>query len=543
MANSLTDWLAAKVASCIQAPDTHSKALQDRQSLLEDIAFVRGAKGQINRFFAPQIIQEAQKEVQRLGGEPSRIDGQNGVEDRTNNSTPLWAIVADKSNFVHVQFSSPCVARFNSTKARQLISLRGAIISLKSFRPSVSFLPSLLDNRQHKSGPFAPLLPVRLNLLLEIESFEVLGSINEVTFWQANDLQATLLSKERDTPSFKQWFKMIEKITPREQHKVKKVKAEAGAMDMDLDPSSSNSKNSTNSSSGSASAAFMAETVVPSPYQRPTSRKQEEKEMNSQASFTVKKEKSAWGDFTLSQFDDEFGLDAAASQLIERHEQGLGNGQEEEARIADSFDRMFPPTTLDTTTTTGKNRESSQNKSTQKEQEDSSQAETLPATYPTNSNAQGSSNLEVSMGVLKEETISIRPRSVTENTSFPFSLLINEESLGPEAIRENKEIPKPNEEIAVKPLFASLTRVGQRSSRESSTQTEEVRSSSAPILGSQQHPAKTNDMASRRERGLTAAPIESSESTKWTNTIRKLTSEEIKERDRTHSSRIDLIAD
>lgn len=563
MANSLTDWLAAKVSSCVQAPDHHFKTLRDKQSLLEDIAFARGAKVQIRRFFAPRYLQEAQSELQDLiekEGNAQQVTFENVSDDGC-----LWAEVADKVNYVHVRFSGPCVARFNSRYARELISLRGTIISLKSFRPSISLLPSLLENRQRIDGPFAPLQSVRPALFLEIESFEVVGAINEVIFWQANELQTALLNKEGDASLFKQWFKAVRRLTIKEQQtKAKKTKvkveadADAEADDMNLDPSSSHSQ-----LSAISSAAFITESMPP-PFQRavpPPKQDSQEEKTNSQASSTIKKEKSPWGDFTLSQ-DDEFGLDAAASQLIERHEQGIEEeGEEEEPRIVNSFDSMFPAPTLELTTERRKSaleeqddRDALRTKSIESMQEIPSQVETLPATYPTSLIAREESSPNDASGISQKETTSIRPPSVTDNTSFPFSLLINEESLGPEAKSENEKRPtkrlnEDNDEedvdLAFKPSHPYTKRVGKRSRREFSTQTEdagEARCQSAPIQGSRQHAAMT-DLPQRRERGITTAPFDSSEANKWNNNIRKLTLEEIKERDRTYSSRVDLIVD
>lgn len=106
MANSLTDWLATKVLSSWESFDSAFETDQDKQSLLDDVAYLKGAKVQIIRFFAPQSVIEAEKELQ--SGEHDEE-----MRDLGESDVDLWACVSDRQHHVHVRFSHHCVNRFN----------------------------------------------------------------------------------------------------------------------------------------------------------------------------------------------------------------------------------------------------------------------------------------------------------------------------------------------------------------------------------------------------------------------------------------------
>jgi hypothetical protein len=111
MANSLNDWLAARVSSQIQ---TLSKPLsRDRVSLLDDIPFIKGQKVQILRFFTPQAALDANIQLNlsptSKGSTPHRSLQDDGEQA---DDYPLWAVVGDRVHSVYALFSQSCVARF-----------------------------------------------------------------------------------------------------------------------------------------------------------------------------------------------------------------------------------------------------------------------------------------------------------------------------------------------------------------------------------------------------------------------------------------------
>lgn len=249
-----------------------------------------------------------------------------------------------------------------SNYARELISLSGSIVILRKFRPSISFVPSILENKRNRRGPFAPLEPSRPTLLLEIESFEVLGSINEVIFWDTRSLQSSLLSEEfaLRNRSFKAWFRQVDKIFSSEERRREKRRQRVANGDASSTPSGSrNAANDTvsNTSAKTRMVSNSAETTspyVPPPFQRPSSlikgphssKKSKEKEKSQSSTHSL----NPWGDFELSMGgDDDFGIAAAASQMLDRHSQGGVGGQEDIDIDIDSFDPLsVSPLGLDT---------------------------------------------------------------------------------------------------------------------------------------------------------------------------------------------------
>ena len=335
-------------------------------------------------------------------------------------------------------------ARF-STRSRELISLSGAIVSLKSFRPSISWLPSLLEGNQRSCGPFAPAVPLEATLLLQIESFEVLGSINEVIFWDTTALQATLLQHARpEAKLFQRWFQRVEKAMIREHKRAERVASYSKQANSSASQAVEE-RSSDGGPSGSAASAALSSLPPPPPFQQPAwprHRQPVKRQRDSSSgpgssapSTQSKRAKldAAWGDFSLSHLDDEFGLDAAASQLLERHTQGQGSA------LDDSTDRLFPSLSSYDSLLGGEmlsdddgEREIDGNAAIDVQ----SSAATLPPTYPLNVLEAGAAQ------ALLGEGSTVRPPSITDTTSLPFSFLLDGEAEAVETEAEGAARPE-----------------------------------------------------------------------------------------------------
>ena len=109
MANSLTDWLAAKVAACISPPSpTRVTGREESETLLGDVAFTSGPKVQIHRFFTAQQALDAGRQLPDALRHGAK-DGLKGDDDQGG----LWAVVGDRTSSVYAHFSEHCVSHFN----------------------------------------------------------------------------------------------------------------------------------------------------------------------------------------------------------------------------------------------------------------------------------------------------------------------------------------------------------------------------------------------------------------------------------------------
>lgn len=304
-------------------------------------------------------------------------------------------------------------------------------------------MPSLLEGNQRSCGPFAPAVPLEATLLLQIESFEVLGSINEVIFWDTTALQATLLQHARpEAKLFQRWFRRVEKAMIREHKRAERV-----ASNSKLPTSSASQaveeRSSEGGPSGSAASAALSSLPPPPPFQQPawpgqTAKRQRDSSsgLGSSAPSTQSKRAkldAAWGDFSLSHLDDEFGLDAAASQLLDRHTQG------QDSALDDSTERLFPSLSsydsllgAEVLSDEDGEREIDGNAAIDVQ----SSAATLPPTYPLNVVEAGAAQ-----AVLGEGS-TVRPPSITDTTSLPFSFLLDGEAEAAETEAEGAATPE-----------------------------------------------------------------------------------------------------
>lgn len=109
MANSLTDWLAAKVPACISLPSpTRATGREESLTLLDDVAFTSGPKVQIHRFFTAQQALDAERQLPDVLCDGAK-DGPKGDDELGG----LWAVVGDRTSSVYAHFSQHCVSHFN----------------------------------------------------------------------------------------------------------------------------------------------------------------------------------------------------------------------------------------------------------------------------------------------------------------------------------------------------------------------------------------------------------------------------------------------
>ncbi|UZJ54208.1 hypothetical protein CBS101457_003528 [Exobasidium rhododendri] len=439
MANSLTDWLSSQIKSSISAIDTDSKVAASKVSLLDDIAFLKGRKVQIVRFYTPQAAALASREVHK-SLELDAIETQSIESDEG-----LWAVVADKIHSVTIKFSHSCVSNFNHTHFRELISLRGTIIALKSFRPSISFLPSLLESNTRRGGPFAPpQLIVNAALFLDVEAFQVLGSINEVIFWKSEDLHQSLVKDQAGFKSYRSWFKKVEKLLERERRRQMRAanKLELPGVSHTEASQSSNEK-STDSTRDSGSNTIVT-TLPPPPFQNPVqSKKKRDRSYSQEAQMSEAnlskraKSKAMWDNFQLSEDEDEFGLNAAAKEVFDMHKRG-GKTTEEESFplqqdddiLEESFSFLTGERIPSSDSLESQSHSYRDSNILQSSADSLSSNASLPATHPNITQARQALNVDFNSPaiVIEQEGYSsgVRPPNVIGINSLPFSFLLDQ---------------------------------------------------------------------------------------------------------------------
>lgn len=198
MAESLTSWLTPALRSAMSLADFQA---EEGHSALDDLPYHKGAKLQIRRF---------------LGYEENFPTQPNSEGQSCKRKPPLWAVASDRYFDICVRFSADCVTWFDNSHAIELISLPHCIISLLSYRPSLSKTAGRMA--VGATGPFASTNKARL--FLEVEAFRVWGSVNDVIFWESLDLQSALAGTidatklaptqisctEKEARRFRLWF-------------------------------------------------------------------------------------------------------------------------------------------------------------------------------------------------------------------------------------------------------------------------------------------------------------------------------------------------